>query len=151
MQNCNVPTWAMHGAEKPKLCSSCPLICKKCQTGRSGRKSCHVFWVSLPRLPPAHEELTKATYSIPSFLQRASRNKLISQSRKSREVQRWVDGWQGQVQHVGFKRSFLGERWCGRASSHSVKHVRPAHTGMTRLSLLQLTSPRSSASEMECY
>lgn len=38
-----------HGAEKPKLGSSCPLICKKCQAGRSGRKSCHRVWVSLPR------------------------------------------------------------------------------------------------------
>lgn len=38
-----------HGAEKPKLCSNCPLICKKCQAGHSGRKSRHRIWVSFPR------------------------------------------------------------------------------------------------------
>ena len=66
---CKIATfWHGHSAEKLKLGSSCPLTCKKCQAGRSGRKSCHGLWVLLPRrhslgcpsFPPAHRELSRA-------------------------------------------------------------------------------------------
>lgn len=48
IQNCNVPTWAMV-LRSQNCASSCPLICKKCQAGHSGRKSRHRIWFLFPR------------------------------------------------------------------------------------------------------
>lgn len=56
------------------MCSSCPLICKKCQAGGSGRKSGRCQFGSCsqgyndpgcPGLPLAHKELTWATLNSP--------------------------------------------------------------------------------------
>lgn len=51
--------------EKPELCSNCPLICKKHQAGRPGRKSYHCICISPPCRPQATwSRAVSSTYGV---------------------------------------------------------------------------------------